>query len=244
MKFLVFAAMLSLLYMPGHAAVLTLDTFDDSVILDKPMVGRIIPNSGNYVNGSSYMTRFSENGGNFMTFSLRALTGNVVAAELRLPRLACFFSEASVSHYKMFDVSVDAVRLHTDYLLGDDLSRGIYNDIRSGNIYGELYFNNPEWDSRNRGTVDYGDLVDTITLSQAALDDINAKKGGYFSIGGYSGSGNVLFGGEGITTQYYPELVLTLADEEEVAVPTPEPSTLALLGIGLAGAAWKKRRRT
>ena len=120
---------------------------------------------------------------------------------------------------------VGAPTTFTVYSLG---AYGTYdfNDIGAGTLYGSAAI-------AASGTV-------TITLNAAALAAITADQGGTFSLGGVDS-------GEANYANYDFEFTRSAASSESKltldTVPTPEPATLTLLGIGIIGIIGYQLRR-
>jgi len=125
-------------------------------------------------------------------------------------------SSAESETFGLFDVSTDAVTLNNN--VGTSLS--IYDDLGSGVSYGEF-----EILSEGLST----DVL-SFELNAAAIADINAGKGGWFSIGGalLSFGSPVGSGTEGLFGSSEDGGVQRLVLEV-----IPEPGTLFLFGIGV-----------
>jgi PEP-CTERM motif len=136
----------------------------------------------------------------FFTFDLESFSGGATSAVLSLVTTGTTAVGLPVT-YSLFDVSTDAATLNNN----TGVNAGIFNDLGSGNLYASLNVNV------------YPTPTMDITLDAAALADINAASGGFFSIGG------------------------TLTPSE--AGPVPEPGSLMLLGSGLLGLGQMLRRK-
>ena len=150
----------------------------------------------------------------FFTFDLASLSLPVVSATLELRRFD-YWSTAPSETLGLFDVSTDAVTLNNNV----GTSESIYNDLGSGVSYVEF-----EILSEGLST----DVL-SFELNAAALTDINAAKGGWFSIGGalLSPGSPMPDGTEllfGVSQDGGPQRLIV-----EVI---PEPNTLLLIGLG------------
>jgi hypothetical protein len=173
----------------------------------------------NYAVGNSAGTVWR----NFFTFNLASLAPNeqVVSATLQL-RKFWYYSTDSSENVAFYDVSTSPQVLNNN----QGFSPAIFNDLGTGTSYGTV--------SLTQGNT--GDVV-TVSLNAAGRAAIASAAGGSFSIGGSCltcGTGQTVFGtSSSIGVQ---ELVVQTA-------PIPEPSTYAMLGIGLAALAFLRRRK-
>jgi hypothetical protein len=106
---------------------------------------------------------------NFFTFDLSGLDGAVVSARLELTRFLSLGPDPSET-IGFFDVSTDPVTLNNN----TGTSTAIHADLGSGVSYGAFAVT----------TSGPPDEVLTFDLNEAALRDIDAARGGFFSIGG------------------------------------------------------------
>jgi len=149
----------------------------------------------------------------FFTFDFSSLSLPVISATLELTRFE-YWSTAESETLGLFDVSTDAVTLNNNV----ETSSSIYDDLGSGESYGEFE------------VLSDGLETDVLSfqLNAAAIADINAGKGGWFSIGGSLlspgspfGDGEVLFSRSNGSGEQ--RLVLDVV---------PEPTTFALFVLG------------
>jgi PEP-CTERM motif len=157
----------------------------------------------------------------FFTFNLTSLTEQATGATLLLTRN--LGSGNATQTLNFFDVSTPAATLNAN----TGTSAAIFADLGSGTSYGTFTVTNS------------GALTEVLsfTLNAAAVADINAAAGGFFSIGGsldpISGTGaQVLFGVSG-GQRGTQQLVITTGGSQAV----PEPATMIVFGTGLAGLA-------
>jgi PEP-CTERM motif-containing protein len=170
--------------------------------------------------GSAVCTTVHDNR-NFFTFDLSSLTGSVVSATLELRHAS---SQSSSPAFGLFDVSTDPVTLNNN----TGTSAAIFDDLGTGKSYG--VFSVPD------GLPD--DLL-RFQLNAAAIADIQANAGGFFSIGGAILGGGFAFGtSNGSSGSGIQRLVITT----ESPAPVPEPATLTYLIIG-AGVLFRRSRR-
>ena len=160
---------------------------------------------------------------NFFTFDLSSLVDTAVAATLKIPVAAgSAVIGDGVEEYRVFDVSTDATTLN----LNTGTNDAIWTDLGSGTSYGAVLLPN--------GSI--SGLFVEISLNSSALADINAA-GGYFAIGGAitTSSGNDWIGFRSPTP--------VQLEVQTVSGAIPEPSSMALLGMGIAGLGGVRMRR-
>lgn len=109
---------------------------------------------------------------NFFTFDLSALDpgDDVVGATLEVTRFSIDSDDQSET-YSLFDVDTDAASLNDN----DAFDAATFNDIGSGTGYGDFTVSTTTGSS--------GDVL-SFDLNSAALADIEAAAGGFFSVGG------------------------------------------------------------
>jgi hypothetical protein len=162
---------------------------------------------------------------NFFSFNLASLNlsnQQIVSATLQLRKYSYGGSDPSET-VQFFDVSTAASVLNNN----TGTSVPIFNDLGSGASYGSV------------AVTSGGITTDTVSVSLngAALAAIAGSAGGYFSIGGSCttcSTGQNVFAASSATGDQL--LVIQTA-------PVPEPSTYAMLGIGLAALAFLRRRK-
>ncbi len=172
---------------------------------------------------------------NFFTFDLSGLSlaedEKVVSASLSGLAYSTGGVTSGVSLtvlYTLFDVSTDAETLNKN----DSLNLAIYDDLGTGNSYGNREFSNEQYE------YDF-----EMSLNELAFLDIMGAQGGYFSIGGaatiFSESGEgYIFGSSG-------ETPYSLSIETQISA-VPLPAALPLYGAGLAVlgfVGWRKKRK-
>lgn len=157
--------------------------------------------AGNYSYFAGYNGVLDAQMNNFFSFDLSGLKGTAVSATLKLDPYAASFP-FSPMHYALFDVSTSL----TDLMQGSGPKAAIFNDLGTGRSYGGYDF-----------LTDPSLLSEiSISLSNAAIADMNTRAGTYFSIGGS---------------------VASISD-----VPEPGMIALAMLGLFLVAASRVHRR--
>jgi hypothetical protein len=178
----------------------------------------------NYVTGGDVVVHRS-----FFTFDLSSLdlSSSVVnSATLELARYG--YAGDATETVSFWDVSTDAATLNSN----TGTNAAIFNDLGSGIRYGQFVVGRYTFSNS---------LTLSFALNPAALSDITNAAGGFFSIGGALDSMNgtnpqYLFGSSfGVSSSTQRLIVET--------TPVPEPGTLALIGIGVAGHAARRWRR-
>jgi hypothetical protein len=228
---------LSMMVAGAHAATYTFDTSEQQFTAGADNQGGWYDNYSSQTDDRFYWVGVrssalgAQNRRNFFTFHLGRLdlsNEQVVSASLQISRYGYVSGDPSETVH-FFDVTTPPDVLNN--AVGSN--QGIYVDLGSGKSYGAVEILKTM--SPPLGQI--GDAVD-VSLNAAALADITAAAGGYFSIGGScttcAGSYQVVFaGGESYGIQQ-----LTL-----VTAPVPEPSEWAMLVAGLALVGFIARRR-
>lgn len=132
----------------------------------------------NYFVGTEYFSTFRD----FFTFDLSSLSENITSGRLELQRYDSNSGNPTET-LGLFDVSTDAATLNNN--TGNNLA--IYNDLGSGVNYGTFEVS----------TAGNGDEILSFTLNSAAIANMNAARGGFFSIGGSILTEGNLFGFSG-----------------------------------------------
>ncbi len=165
----------------------------------------------------------------FFTFDLRSMAAPVTGASLTVYS-GVFGTDSFTEVLELFDVSTEAAILN----FNDRVNDAIFEDLGSGNSYGRFRL--------FRATDSMVDI--TLELNDAALADINAAAGGFFSIGGkirtISQTGSeYVFGQTGGPNRRPAELTLSVA-----AVPGPGVMSLTALALLLIWARCRPERAT
>lgn len=183
------------------------------------------PTNDNYVVGNS-----NDNYRAFFSFDLSGISGTVTSAYFDVRR----YDQLGTVNLSLWDLTASASQLITTR---QNISNStIFADLGSGTQYG-LY------------TIANGSSTDVLHLSlnSAAINDLNSTIGqGYFSLGAAILTGGTIFSASGFepgNTHGSENSIQNLVLEIQPTTTVPEPTTLALMGLGFAGMSQIRRRK-
>jgi len=161
---------------------------------------------------------------NYFVFDRSGVSGTITGATLRLtiPGTPDPDGISSAGNYSLFDVSTAIADLKAD----QSGLTGVYDDLGTGTSYGSSFY-----DGSESGT------TTDIVLNAGALTGLNAVSS-LFALGGSFDGDGFIFGFTSDDPKYLRQLILTTSDNA-----TPEPGTIALIGLALVGLAATTRQR-
>ena len=159
----------------------------------------------------------------FLSFDLSTLTTRelIQGATINVQRYNS--GGQAVETIEVFDVSTDVLSLHDT---NGNSSASIFNDLGTGTSYGSF----------NIAGTGLSNEILSFTLNASAIADLNAARGGFFSVGldlvSQDGSDFVFSGSNAPGLQTISLNVTTI----------PEPNSLALLGAVVVSIGGRRRR--
>jgi hypothetical protein len=176
------------------------------------------PGNKNYIAGTSFQTGGELHYRNFFVFDLSGVTGTVTSAQIQL---FTYVSDSLPGTYTLYDVVTPISILQTTV----GIDPAIYDDLGTGVSYGSITIS-----SENNFS------IITFDLNSAAIAALQSNSGSLFAVGGHFDGRGVVFGGSDFDIRN--RIILQTSNGT-----IPEPSTLFLLGAGLAGVVLKMGKR-